>query len=179
METNTLRFILLGDTHTGKTTFFYKFKNDYNEPLTPTIGVDVHTYKHKIYNYNSKIILWDTSGEERFRSIVDSYIPNNCGYILFFDLHNNESFLSLENWIQLIQYRNKCSHKHPIFLLGNKKDTIQKVNNNDIGDLVEKYQLIYITTSCKESDSHVIMDAIINEIFVRFIGTGAKCYGIR
>ena len=106
METNTLRFILLGDTQTGKTTFFYKFKNDYNEPLTPTIGVDVHTYKHKIYNYNSKIIIWDTSGEQRFRNIVDSYIPNNCGYILFFDLHNNESFLSLENWIQHIQKRN-------------------------------------------------------------------------
>lgn len=182
METNTLRFVILGDKKSGKTTFFNKLINDNNNNnhiITPTIGVDVHTFRHQIYNYISKVIIWDTSGDDKYRSIVNSYIPNSCGYILFFDLNNKETFENLEDWIKTIIYSNKCFHKHPIFLIGNKKDLGQHVSNNDIGNLVEKYQLIYITTSCKEYDSFIIMDAIINEIFIRFIATQTKCNAIR
>lgn len=179
METNTLRFIILGNTKTGKTTFFNKLKKYHDDEFGPSIGIDLHTYKHTIYNYNSKIIIWDTSGEERLRTIVNSYIPDNCAYILFFDLNNIESFNSVENWIKLIKHLNNCKHEHPIFLIGNKKDREQMVNNDNIGNLVEKYQLIYITTSCKYYDSHIIMDAVINEVFIRFIGQRTKCNGIR
>uniref|UniRef100_A0A6C0EHR1 GTP-binding protein n=1 Tax=viral metagenome TaxID=1070528 RepID=A0A6C0EHR1_9ZZZZ len=178
METNTLRFIVLGNTKTGKTTYFNRLKDNYTNKHSTTIGVDVHTFIHKLYNYNSKIIIWDTAGRKRFKSIVNSYIANNCGYILFFDLNNKESFLSLEKWIEEIKHYNTCKHEHPIFLIGNKKDLLQKVDNHDIGNLVEKYKLIYITTSCTDYDSHIIMDAIINEIFVRFIGPNDKCNGI-
>lgn len=179
METKTLRFVILGDKKSGKTTFFNKLKNNYNEILIPTMGVDVHTYNNIMYNYISKIIIWDTSGDDKYRTIVNSYIPNSCGYILFFDLNNKETFENLENWIKTIIYHNKCFHAHPIFLIGNKKDCIQNISNDDIGNLVEKYQLIYITTSCKEYDSHIIMDAVINEIFIRFIAKQTKCNGIR
>ena len=179
METNTMRFILLGNSKTGKTTFFNNLKTYHDDDSGPTFGVDLLTFKHKFYNYDSKIIIWDTSGEERLITIINSYIPNNCGYILFFDLNNISSFNSLEKWIKLIKHLNKCNHDHPIFLIGNKKELIQLVNNDYIADLVEKYQLIYITTSCKYYDSHIIMDAVINEIFVRFIAKSIKCNGIR
>ena len=80
METNTLRFIVLGNTKTGKTTYFNRLKDNYTNKHSTTIGVDVHTFIHKLYNYNSKIIIWDTAGRKRFKSIVNSYIANNYYY---------------------------------------------------------------------------------------------------
>ena len=179
MNTHTLRFVLLGGTKTGKTTFFYKLDDRFQNEIIPTIGVDVVTYKYEKNGFTCKNIIWDTSGDERFLCIVNSYLQNNCAFLLFFDLNNPVTFDCLENWIKRINKNNSCKHKHPIFLIGNKKDLPQKVNNEAIGDLVEKYQLIYITTSAKIYDSEVIIEAIINEIYIRYISKNSYCCGIR
>tara|TARA_B100000035_G_C20952508_1_gene532602 strand:- start:510 stop:1070 length:561 start_codon:yes stop_codon:yes gene_type:complete len=169
----TLRFILIGDTLTGKTTFFNKLINETNKKPDKTIGLDVMTYKDN----EKKIIIWDTSGDEKYINIVKSYMRNNCGILLFVDLTRKETFDNLESWISLIETENYCNHKHPIFLIGINNDKEIAINHDKLGDFVVKYQLIYISTRLECIDPKSIMNIIIGEIDYRF--KNINCLGIK
>ena len=169
----TLRFILIGDTLTGKTTFFNKLINETNQKPDKTIGLDVMTYKDN----EKKIIIWDTSGDKKYINIVKSYMRNNCGILLFVDLTRKETFDNLESWISLIETENFCNHNHPIFLISINNGKESEINHEKLGDLVVKYKLIYISSRIECMDPKSIMNIIIGEIDYRF--KNISCYGIK
>lgn len=65
--------------------------------------------------------LWDTAGQERFRSLSTAFFRDAMGFILMFDLTNENSFLSVRNWIVQLQTHAYCD-KPDIILVGNKAD---------------------------------------------------------
>ena len=134
------KIVLLGDSNVGKSSFFKGMRNIFNEEVTPTVGVDFFNYKEIINNKEMNIMMWDTAGQEKFRSIIKSYFRECAGYILLFDVNNLESLFNLEYWIRDIKSQNVCEHKHPLLILGNKTD-LRYNNNSDENIKIEKQNI--------------------------------------
>ena len=113
-----------------------------------TLGVD---YMDKTVDYNNlKVFLqiWDTSGEEKFRSITRNFYRNADGLLVVFDLTCKESFNHVKNWINEAK-----EHKNDIktILVGNKLDleVEREVDKETELKFAEKNNLKYLETSAK------------------------------
>ena len=152
--------ILLGEPSVGKTTFFNKFifdKKKFN--YISTISVDFET---KTIEYNNKkylITLYDTAGQERFKSITQAYYHLADGFFIMFDLTNEHSLNAIKNWIETVLFDNKNN----IFLiLGNKDDLNNKISDDDINEVLGNYKHLFIKTSA-------IHNINIDEAFAKLI----------
>lgn len=67
-----------------------------------------------------KLQVWDTAGQESFKSITRAYYKGSIAAILVFDVTSEKSFEDLNNW--LFEIRNHSHQKINIVLVGNKKD---------------------------------------------------------
>ena len=139
------KIILLGETNAGKTTLFNKFtldKNSYNYISTITVDNETKTIEYKNKKYS--ITLYDTAGQERFRSITQAYYHMADGFFIMFDITDEKSLLAVKNWINEIQNSN-CSK---IFLiLGNKDDLDNKISDNNINETLGNNKHLLLKTS--------------------------------
>ena len=125
------KIILIGDSNTGKTTICNTLleRDNVTMQYQPTIGIDLNILNMELYNdTNVKIQLWDTAGQEVYRSIISSYYRNTCGTILTYNITDRKSFENLDMWLNDINKFNCCSHyyKHPVLLLGTNRDKENK-----------------------------------------------------
>ena len=91
--------------------------------------------------------IWDTAGQERFKNIQASYYKGANGILVVYDITNKESFENLSSWlIEIEKNGNKNVYK---FLIGNKNDLEQKVDQDLIDKLTEKNNILYMSTSAK------------------------------
>jgi len=74
----------------------------------------------KIKDNNIKLQIWDTAGQESFRSIIRCYYRNSAGVILVYDVSNIKSFDNIKFWFNEI--KNFTSININIILVGNKSD---------------------------------------------------------
>ena len=174
-----LKLILAGDSNVGKTTLFKKIIKSINTDNMSTVGVDFESIYINHENNNYKICLWDTAGQEKYRSIIKKHFENVSGIILIFDLNNPITFDNLEGWIYDIIRYNNCNHDHPIILIGNKKDLENKIDRNKLILLIEKFELIYIETSIINNDVEVILEFLLDIIKKRIIEYNKKCCGVK
>lgn len=92
--------------------------------------------------------IWDTAGQEKFRSLTLNFYKGVNGIILVFDLTDEESFNNIPHWIR--QLKIYASENISMVLLGNKCDLLErKVNSERITELCEDYKLKYFETSAK------------------------------
>ena len=140
------KIVLLGDTNVGKTTIFTRYIHDkVDKNVGSTIGVDFEvksfTYKKKKY----KIKLFDTAGQERFRTITQAYFHMGDAFLIVFDLTNENSLISIHEWIQSVQDAvDNCT----FIILGNKSDLVEKLISEDIiNEHVKKYKNFFFKTS--------------------------------
>ncbi|KAL0484858.1 Ras-related protein Rab [Acrasis kona] len=116
-----LKFVLLGDSAVGKTSFLYRLTEDrFFESHVSSIGVD---YKTLHFNVNEKKVhvqLWDTAGQDRYRSIAMSYIRGADAAILMYDITRASTFQELsQKW--MVDLKN-INDNTVIGILGNKTD---------------------------------------------------------
>ena len=96
-----------------------------------------------------KLQIWDTAGQERYRAITQSFYKGAQGIILVFDLSDNETFLTIKNWLENIKaYADDGVIK---ILLGNKCDKERAIKESDIKALVKESNMQYFETSAKEN----------------------------
>lgn len=86
----------------------------------PTLGVEFGSKVFNIRNTSIKLQVWDTAGQESFKSITRAYYKGSIAAILVFDITNERSFLNLKNW--LYELKNHSHQKIHITLIGNKLD---------------------------------------------------------
>ena len=145
----TIKLLLLGDSSVGKTSILNKYiANKFIENNIATLGVE---YMDKTVDYNNfkiKLQIWDTSGEEKYRSITKSYYKNAEGLLVIFDITNEESFNHVKNWINEAKDNNSDIK---IILVGNKIDfeNERKVAKERAIKFAENNNLQYFETSAK------------------------------
>ena len=119
IETQSMKIGLLGDSGVGKTNIINSILNvDFNEEEISTISLYKFEIKVILKKDNEvKLIVWDTSGQERFRSLAIKTLKNIDGIILVFDVTNKSSFKNISNWLRLI--KENTEQKPNIILFGN------------------------------------------------------------
>jgi len=137
------KITLLGDSTVGKTSIFKKlFTSKFNQGTLSTVGIDVKSIKFEDVEVNTnginqkkcfEITIYDTSGQERFRSIPKNYIRGSDGIILIYDITNKETFEHIEIWLKSISeiVSNNNKDNYLVMLLGNKLDLANENDENE------------------------------------------------
>ena len=149
---NQIKLVLLGETGVGKTSIMQRFvENKFEDKSTASIGIDFSfkTMKYKKKSYSIQI--FDTAGQERFKSIAKTYYHMGKGFLIVFDLSNNDSLNALKDWIEDV----KENVDDPKFIILGNKDDLQKskkLSDDIIKNQLDNYKdVIYIKTSAKKN----------------------------
>ena len=143
------KIILVGDSNVGKTNLISRFVNkDDDLKHDTTIGVE---FTNKMVEYENNRILtqiWDTAGQEKFRSIISSYYRNSMGAMIVYDITNKKSFDNITVWYdELATY---CDMDNiPIILIGNKIDLEEKrtVYSENGRNFARENGMLFVETS--------------------------------
>ena len=167
------KILLLGDSSVGKTCFLMRYTdNTFQEIHMSTIGLD---YKLKNIQLEDgkmvKIQIWDTAGQDRFRSITKNYYKGAHGIILIYDITNQKTFENVKNWIN--QIKEEVSNKVTIILVGNKiDDEDHRVVSTEQGEKMAKdFGLMFFECSAK---SGVNIDSTFNELVKKTVENYSK-----
>ena len=181
----TFKFILIGDTCTGKTTIANSYIRLEKIIITnsPTLGIDFATRIISLANGKRiKLICWDTAGQEKYRSIISNYYKDICGVLLVYDITNRRSFNNLEYWLAETRKHNICrDHKHPILLIGTKQDLESKrrVDTQEGLTFASRHGLFFVETNALNPTSlDNIMETFLTTIYHLALTT-SSCRGIK
>lgn len=160
MDCNRIKCILIGDMMVGKSSFCLKLMgNDFPLLYQSTIGVDFFSKILDLNFQDLKLQIWDTTGQEQFKSITKSFY-RNCSFVfLMFDLTDNNTFKNTKKWLNEI-YQN-CDENITVILIGNKTDLISNVVKEDIDMFCEKYNLKYYKCSVKYDNIENLIKKIL------------------
>ena len=158
-----LKYIIIGDAGVGKSNILLRyvystFKSEYQL----TIGVEFGEKNVQLNDKNYKIQIWDTAGNEQFRSITRTYYKNSVCAIVVYDITRRESFESVINWIE------DCKLNSPktvfMILVGNKSDLNdnRQVTTEEGEEFATRYGIRFFETSAKDGVN-------IEEIFTESI----------
>ena len=151
---NKIKLMLIGDSYVGKTSLLTKYcKNEFKPTYITTIGIDFHLKYFKYKGKRIKIQIWDTTGQERYRTLARSTINSSEGFIFVYDITNRESFNNINNWVEQVKEIAPKNSKSIIF--GNKSDLSKKrvIEINEGKNLAKKYNMKFFETSAKNGSN--------------------------
>ncbi|XP_058791507.1 ras-related protein Rab-3 isoform X2 [Phymastichus coffea] len=146
------KLLIIGNSSVGKTSFLFRYADDsFTSAFVSTVGID---FKVKTVFRNDKRVklqIWDTAGQERYRTITTAYYRGAMGFILMYDITNEESFNSVQDW--LTQIKTYSWDNAQIILVGNKCDMEdERVISFERGkQLAEHLKVQFFETSAKEN----------------------------
>ena len=131
----TLKILILGDSNVGKTSLLLTYADNYfPDSHVATIGIDYKIKEVEIDGLKLKLQIWDTSGQERFRSMTHTFLRSANGIAFVYDITNKKSFEGVKNWIKDAESNNPGFEK---VLIGNKTDL--EMNRVISKDEAQKY----------------------------------------
>ena len=162
-ENITCKVVLVGESGVGKTSIINRYLNNtYNENQKSTFAPK---FKNKVLNYpeyNKSISfdIWDTAGQEAYRSITKNFYVNAAIGVMVYDIRNRESFENIKKyWSQ--QLKDSGVQNIVLAIAGNKCDIFneEEVSESEAREYAESIGAVFKLTSCKENIG-------INELFL-------------
>ena len=115
------KVIIIGDSGVGKTNIILTFVGQvFRENYVATIGVDFKAKTIAVDDKKVKLQIWDTAGQQRYRTITQTYYKGASAIILTYAIDSRQSFESLSKWI--LQIAEKAPPNVPKIIIANKKD---------------------------------------------------------
>ena len=155
-----IKIILLGDTGVGKSSIIKRYyENTFNELLTTTFVSSYLEKTIKIKGQKAKLEIWDTAGQEEFRSITKLFVKNSKVIILVYDVTNRPSFECLNYWYDYIE--KEIGKEVILGLAGNKTDLVfedgfgEEVSLEEGKEYAEKINANFSLVSAKESGKEI------------------------
>jgi small GTP-binding protein len=161
-DSATFRVVVVGDSEAGKTSIIYSLiRNDFDSNLRSTIGATFHTISREVRNRKITIQLWDTAGQEKYRSIGPAYYRNVAAAIAVFDLTFPNFSQSLESWIVNVK---RTADDPMIFIVGNKSDLpFEDAVVVRMQQLSQQYDAQCLMTSAKTGQN---VDLLFDHLFL-------------
>ena len=167
------KILLLGDSSVGKTCFLMRYTdNTFQDIHMSTIGLDYKLKNVQLENGKMvKIQVWDTAGQDRFRSITKNYYKGAHGIILIYDITENKSFENVKNWMN--QIKEEVPDKVTIVLVGNKKDDEEhrKVTTEQGESMAKEFGVMFFECSAKTGEN---IDGIFNDLVKKVVDNFSK-----
>ena len=143
-----VKFIIVGDSSVGKSNILLRFSRNVFDPgHQATLGIEFAN-KHLIYNNTDYLIqIWDTAGQENFRSVTRAYYKASAVAMVVYDITKEETFQHIQTWLK------DCKELAPrtvlLILVGNKSDLEdQRVISKERGEnLAKENSMMFFETS--------------------------------
>ena len=155
-----LKYVIVGDASVGKSNLLLRYSHgQFREEYQLTIGVEFGSNNVIIDDKVYRIQIWDTAGQENFRSITRAYYKNSACALIVYDISRRASFESISTWIE------DCKNSSPktvfMVLVGNKCDleSQREVTEEEGRELAETNGMMFFETSAKTGKN-------VNEVFV-------------
>ena len=145
--------VLVGGS-VGKTSFLFRYADDTFTPaFVSTVGIDFKVKTVYRHEKRVKLQIWDTAGQERYRTITTAYYRGAMGFILMYDITNEESFNAVQDWAT--QIKTYSWDNAQVILVGNKCDMEEeRVVPTEKGRLLaEQLGFDFFEASAKENIS--------------------------
>eukprot|EP01084_Bolivina_argentea_P125971 223116_1 len=149
----TVKLCVLGDSRVGKSSVIIRFvKNEFDQYKFPTIGATFLTQSVSFNDHLIKFEIWDTAGQEKYRSLAPLYTRGACVVIIVYDITNLESFECVSRWLESIRTQ-QIYHETIVAIVGNKSDLNgdRKVSFEQCQEIFRNKVQIIMETSAKNS----------------------------
>ena len=162
-----VKVILVGDSGVGKTSMISRYLNQYNEHIDSTITTSYYTKLVTIDNYKLNFQIWDTVGQEQFRSLNSLFFKDAQICLMVYDITREDSFSSIKDyWYEAVLANGL---EGVIFgVAGNKNDLYEneKVNKEEVRDFSNEINAIFRFTSAKQN---VCIDELFKELGKEYV----------
>ncbi|KAJ8404173.1 hypothetical protein AAFF_G00339460 [Aldrovandia affinis] len=146
------KLLIIGNSSVGKTSFLFRYADDsFTSAFVSTVGID---FKVKTVFRNDKRVklqIWDTAGQERYRTITTAYYRGAMGFLLMYDITNQDSFNAVQDWAT--QIKTYSWDNAQVILVGNKCDLEDErlVPSEDSHRLAEELGFQLFEASAKDN----------------------------
>jgi small GTP-binding protein len=147
------KVVLLGNSGVGKTALVERVSEDiFQSSHVPTVGAQFISLELMIGAEKCILELWDTAGQEVFRSLVGFYARDAKGAFLLFDVAEHRSFDDLPKWMTFI-HENAPDAR--VLLFGNKIDLTdtREITRTVAQDFADKKGIVYFEGSAKTGEN--------------------------
>ena len=168
------KLIFIGDSGVGKSCLTTKaVKNNFEEFYQATVGFEFLTFNMKVNDKVVKLQIWDTCGQEIYKSLISNFYRNSSLACLLYAIDNKESFNHAEGWLN--ELKSQANPDIRIFLVGNKADLEEdrKVTKEEGEKYREDQHLdLFMETSAKTGQNarNVLVEAakILYQDYLKF-----------
>ncbi len=166
-----VRVVLCGESGVGKTNLLLRYiKNTFDASTKPTIGIDFLCKEIKIGAKTISVQYFDTAGQEKFRSISNTYFKNSQGVILVYDITDRPKFDKLDSWIHDAQ--SNTGEQIDFLLIGNKTDLEKdrQISTQEGERLAKAHGMLFMEVSALSNADDCVnkaFDLLVNQIVER------------
>jgi Ras-related protein Rab-11A len=149
-----IKIILIGDSAVGKTNIMSRYlKGEFMESSKATIGVEFGSKIFKIDEHVIKAQIWDTAGQEKYKSITGAYYKGTKGAFIVYDITRQETFDNVDRWINELKVT--ADPKLFMILIGNKCDLADKreVSIEQGEEKAKSFGCAFLETSALSGDN--------------------------
>ena len=164
-----LKVTILGNSGVGKTSIILRYtKNEYNENILSSRGVSYSSKIVKVNNKDVQLDLWDTAGQEKFRSLGMYFYKDSYIVILVYDITNRDSFEDLKNvWYNDLK---KYGEQYTVLaVVGNKCEMYEAentVSEEEARQFAEEKNAVFMLVSAKTGDNiNHLFDILANKYY--------------
>eukprot|EP00308_Calcidiscus_leptoporus_P025213 CAMPEP_0119393098 /NCGR_PEP_ID=MMETSP1334-20130426/124115_1 /TAXON_ID=127549 /ORGANISM="Calcidiscus leptoporus, Strain RCC1130" /LENGTH=323 /DNA_ID=CAMNT_0007416093 /DNA_START=45 /DNA_END=1017 /DNA_ORIENTATION=- len=152
-----VKIVLVGDSGVGKTSLMLRFVQDkFITATRSTVGMDFSTRQLSVdmmHGSESSIVqqltvqVWDTAGQELFRSLAATYYRRAGGVMLLYDSQNPQTFESLDGWLKDVQDN---SDGPVVMIVASKSEGTNTVSASQGEVFAKKHGCMFAALSSKE-----------------------------
>ena len=164
-----IKVILLGESGVGKTCIINRYVHNLFSPeVESTLGSSFLCKEIIKDNIKYKLNIWDTTGQERYRSVTNIFIKGALIVILVYAIDSMNSFESLKYWYENVKEKLE-GDKYILAIVGNKSDLIENevVSEDEARSFATERNAIFATISCKQTPEGI--DCLFNNLLDELI----------
>ena len=171
-----VKIILLGNSSVGKTSIINRYiKNTFNMNITSSLGSQNFEKVIQKGKEAYKLIIWDTTGQEKYNSLTNLFINKSNIVILTYSIDNIYSFIGLDYWYNCVEEKLE-KNKYILAVVGNKSDLIndkeEEVNEEEGKEYAKEKNAFFKLISAKEDPNGIndLFETLLDELINSNIG---------